>query len=311
MMETRLGFGCAKLTHHFSARAAISNLETAYDQGVTHFDVARSYGFGAAERILGQFASKKRDKVTIATKLGIWPANPMLKNLVLQNVLRRSSHWLRPRAVAHAAANLVSTSQFTVQSAERSLHTSLRELGTDYVDYLLLHEATVNDARQADIQAWLERTKSKGMVRAYGIGSYADQLLGEVAGLPTNYQVLQTDHSFPFASPLPAEAWPGRQLFFFSPFRYAEQVGAAFGQNPELKARVADLLDIDLDQHRQSLFLMQGKLFDWPNTTLFASSSDQRIKSTIAQWQGMEAPSQSLRERFGLAQTVLAAHLKR
>src|SRR3990172_8903850 len=67
-----LGFG--------SAGGAIDDLERlrllelAFDRGITHFDTARAYGMGNAERIVGRFISDKRDEVTVTTKLGIMPA---------------------------------------------------------------------------------------------------------------------------------------------------------------------------------------------------------------------------------------------
>lgn len=309
-MGTHIGFGCAKLTHHFSAKGGVNNLETAYSQGITHFDVARSYGFGGAERILGKFARNKRDKITITTKLGIRPAHPALKNLVVQNIMRSASQWLKPKTVRSAAANLISTTHFSIESAERSLQISLRELGTDYVDCLLLHEATVGQSQKEDIRGWLENAKSKGMIKAYGIGSYAQQLLEDIDDLPVAFRVLQTDNCFPFVNKLPDHVWRNRQLFFFSPYRYASEVRRVLSQNNDLKTKVATLLDIDIDHRWQSLFLMQGKLFHRPNTTLFTSSSNQKIGDTIAEWHRVDAASPSLKERFTLVQTMLAAQME-
>jgi aryl-alcohol dehydrogenase-like predicted oxidoreductase len=48
-------------------------LERAFALGITHFDVARAYGFGRAEGILGKFLRGRRDQVTVATKLGLQP----------------------------------------------------------------------------------------------------------------------------------------------------------------------------------------------------------------------------------------------
>jgi aryl-alcohol dehydrogenase-like predicted oxidoreductase len=48
-------------------------LEEAFAQGITRFDVARAYGLGRAEGILGEFLGSKRQQVTLATKFGIKP----------------------------------------------------------------------------------------------------------------------------------------------------------------------------------------------------------------------------------------------
>jgi aryl-alcohol dehydrogenase-like predicted oxidoreductase len=50
----------------------------------------------------------------------------------------------------HGAA-MVKAGIFTPEAAIRSLETSLRELGTDYVDIFLLHEGTLADASSAPL----------------------------------------------------------------------------------------------------------------------------------------------------------------
>src|ERR1044071_4193761 len=54
-----LGFGCAALP--IAHRRARSLLACAFEHGVRHFDVARKYGNGEAEKILGDFLRDKRD----------------------------------------------------------------------------------------------------------------------------------------------------------------------------------------------------------------------------------------------------------
>jgi len=76
---SRLGFGCVRLTHEQSEASAIRTLECALDFGMTHFDVARLYGMGNAERILGTFAASRRSRLTIATKVGLLPPASLAK----------------------------------------------------------------------------------------------------------------------------------------------------------------------------------------------------------------------------------------
>jgi aryl-alcohol dehydrogenase-like predicted oxidoreductase len=83
----QLGFGCSQLTTHPDRRDAIAMLEHALALGITHFDVARLYGFGRAEGIVGEFLRGKRNKVTITTSFGLQPPTGV------------TSHW---RAVALA-----------------------------------------------------------------------------------------------------------------------------------------------------------------------------------------------------------------
>ena len=67
-----LGFGCSAITSMGEAQA-LQVLATAFDVGVRHFDVARYYGYGESEGLLGRFLKSRRAQVTIATKVGIDP----------------------------------------------------------------------------------------------------------------------------------------------------------------------------------------------------------------------------------------------
>ena len=81
---TRLGFGCSSLMGAMGRRASLAILETAYDAGIRHFDVAPMYGYGEAESCLGEFLRHRND-VTVTTKYGIPPA----KNSSLISLARR------------------------------------------------------------------------------------------------------------------------------------------------------------------------------------------------------------------------------
>ena len=66
----RIGAGACR------TRQSLRAMGCAWDAGITLFDTARSYGFGDAEAVLGEFLRGKRDKAVIATKFGITPQNP-------------------------------------------------------------------------------------------------------------------------------------------------------------------------------------------------------------------------------------------
>ncbi len=67
---SKLGFGCGSLMARIKQKESVELLETAFEAGITHFDVARSYGYGEAEKAVGAFIADKRDQVTVTTKLG-------------------------------------------------------------------------------------------------------------------------------------------------------------------------------------------------------------------------------------------------
>ncbi len=67
-----LGLGCMNLSHAYgppvSAQQAERVLLTALDQGVTLFDTAALYGFGANETLVGQVMKPHRHRFTLASK---------------------------------------------------------------------------------------------------------------------------------------------------------------------------------------------------------------------------------------------------
>lgn len=52
---------------------SMAAIRRAHDSGVTHFDTAEMYGWGAGERLLGKALAPVREDVTIATKFGFTP----------------------------------------------------------------------------------------------------------------------------------------------------------------------------------------------------------------------------------------------
>ena len=63
-----LGFGCGSVMGRVGREESLRAMNVAWDAGITLFDTARSYGFGEAEAVLGEFLSGKREQAVIATK---------------------------------------------------------------------------------------------------------------------------------------------------------------------------------------------------------------------------------------------------
>lgn len=171
---TELGFGCSALLGRASRRESLLALNTAFDGGITFFDTARSYGYGASEGLLGSFfqsgGSSRRDKVILATKFGILPVARNWKQLV--KPVARAAVRLVPslREAAHRhAANQFNTNQFSVAALQSSFETSLRQLRTDYVDMLFLHDPPAGVLEQDDLFEALGRLLDEGKVRKLGV----------------------------------------------------------------------------------------------------------------------------------------------
>ena len=70
-----IGLGCMNICHAYGAPVSEQQAERvllgALDAGVTHFDTAALYGFGASETLVGKYLSKHRSRFTLASKCGM------------------------------------------------------------------------------------------------------------------------------------------------------------------------------------------------------------------------------------------------
>ncbi len=70
-----IGLGCMNICHAYGPPVPEAQAErlllAALDAGVTHFDTAALYGFGASETIVGKVLSKHRSRFTLASKCGM------------------------------------------------------------------------------------------------------------------------------------------------------------------------------------------------------------------------------------------------
>jgi len=73
---TAIGFGCMNLSHAYGPpqprEVAERVIRRALDLGVTHFDTAALYGFGANEQLIGDLLGKRPDHVIVASKCGLF-----------------------------------------------------------------------------------------------------------------------------------------------------------------------------------------------------------------------------------------------
>ena len=282
-----IGFGCVRLTSNYSERSAIRNLETAFEEGITHFDVARSYGYGLAEGILGKFLKGKGDRVTITSKFGIFPNNGLLKSLWMQNLARDMFHFSKKFAVGRVSRQLAGQAvakNFDLTAVQHSLETSLRALGTGHINYYLLHEGTVRDASREDLQAFLELQKQKGLIGAYGLGSFRKQWMPDFHKLPSAYTVLQTDNSYPFEAPdMQLISSQISQRFYFSPLRHLSKIQDVLKLSGIVGKDLSGFLPGKHDE-LLDLFLIHQYVSDPQGTFLFTSSKNDKIKDMVRRW---------------------------
>ena len=140
---SEVGLGAWQLGDHsgwksMTEKEAITLVHQALEAGVNFFDTAPNYGLGTSEIRLGKaFQGLDRSKIVVNTKFG------------------------------HTAEG---KTNYRADHIRTSLEGSLRRLGFDYVDSLIIHNPpfeTLNGNKNPHYEI-LERLKEEGKIRAYG-----------------------------------------------------------------------------------------------------------------------------------------------
>jgi aryl-alcohol dehydrogenase-like predicted oxidoreductase len=184
---SRLGFGTSRL-HHLFKRDRQHLLAAAADFGVRHFDTAPAYGDGVCEAELGKFIRGQRERFIIVTKYGI-PAALLAEAWPLLSFPLHSARAAARKVGFRSAALPPLTPTGLRASAERSL----RRLGTDYIDILLLHEPRQDriDSPEGVVDAFHKLQRS-GMIRAFGLAGGWDGISTVLSVAPALGMVIQT-----------------------------------------------------------------------------------------------------------------------
>jgi aryl-alcohol dehydrogenase-like predicted oxidoreductase len=177
--SSRLGFGCGSVMGRIGRAASLRAISAALEAGITHFDVARLYGYGEAEALLGEAVRGRRDRVVIASKFGLAPsrASRALRGLKpLAQKLVAAVPALRPLVRSAVGDAERGADRFSAAAAKASLDESLAALKTDYLDILFLHEGGAADFGD-ELLEFLDRQVAAGTIRAYGAASGIESVI--------------------------------------------------------------------------------------------------------------------------------------
>jgi len=154
---------------------ATSLVDTALDIGCNMFDTADAYSRGMSEEILGKAVEGRRDKVLLATKMGMTMGDG-------------------PNDVGTSRARIISCCE-----------ASLQRLGTDYIDLYQLHSFDAQTPIEETLYA-LDALTRAGKIRYFGVSNYSGWHLMKMLSLadklslpkPVTHQVYYalTDRDF-------------------------------------------------------------------------------------------------------------------
>jgi aryl-alcohol dehydrogenase-like predicted oxidoreductase len=167
-----LGLGCSRL-------GSFNNLASAADQraaliaalnaGVTVFDTANIYGQGDSERIIGRTFGRQRDNVFVITKLGKLFSTKMRLMRPLKPILKPLLAAAGRGSAVTAARQGNMAADFSPTRYASALDASLRRLGFDHVDALLLHSPDAAAIGASGVGPALQALVTSGRARMFGI----------------------------------------------------------------------------------------------------------------------------------------------
>ncbi len=279
-----LGFGCAGILRLPLARQRERLLRTVLEEGITHFDVARMYGAGAAEGILGACLQGRRDEVTIGTKFGLPCGVPSPRAMAKQAAMRWAVN-LHPALKKFLKGRSSGTGDrhfdYSVAEMKSSLTTSLAQLRTDHVDLFFLHEPRQADGVPGELAAQLQREQDQGRIGAYGLSAMVQDLAYFARKRP---ELLGTAVQFPMslASPSPHVPVPYNGLFHVLADSLP-QLAAFLARERDFARLWAERLDVDFTQRDQIalVLLAMGMAGNPAGMTLFFTSKPERVRRLV------------------------------
>jgi aryl-alcohol dehydrogenase-like predicted oxidoreductase len=177
-------FGTAALHHLRSSKDREALLFAAADHGFTHFDTAPLYGFGLAESSLAPLLAS-RPHITVTTKAGLYAPGSS----------EQTETGMLARKIAGKVVPSLSRAQadWSVERAGRSLISSLRRLGRERVDILLLHEPDRALIQTDEWLRWLESCRDQ--IGYFGISGAANRIAPFLAAGDPLGAIVQTADS--------------------------------------------------------------------------------------------------------------------
>jgi aryl-alcohol dehydrogenase-like predicted oxidoreductase len=152
LQVSKQGLGCMGMSAFYGSddeKESIATLERALELGVTFWDTAQMYGWGANEELLGRVLRGRRDQVVIASKFGVIP-DP-------EDRSRRRTDG-------------------SPDNVRRSLDAALHRLGTDHVDLYYQHRPDPHTPIEETVGALAEQIRA-GKLRYYGLSEASPDLV--------------------------------------------------------------------------------------------------------------------------------------
>jgi aryl-alcohol dehydrogenase-like predicted oxidoreductase len=152
LVVSRLALGTMNFGAGTEEAEAQRIVASALDHGINHIDTADTYAGGRSEEIVGRAIASNRNRWVLATKL----ANP---NAPGPNGRGLSRKWIM-----------------------EEVQTSLKRLGTDFIDILYLHKEDYETPLEETVRAIADLQRS-GAIRYFGVSNFKSWRIARIASL--------------------------------------------------------------------------------------------------------------------------------
>src|SRR5919107_1786746 len=252
-------------------------LRRALERGINYFDTADTYGSGKGERLLADAFGHVRDEVVISTKIGY----------DFYNHTARRGQQERPQ-------------DWSEEFIRFALEQSLERLGTDYIDFLQLHNTKMDAVEDDELFGLMKEFRNEGKIRAHGIalgpkiGWLEEGVRAmrerDVAGVHMIYNLLEQDPGRPL---IEAARETDTSLVVRVPHSSGMLEGhydenTTFAQNDHRRHRPKEWLTTGLKKVEQLAFLTDSGERTLGQAALKFVLASPEVASTLPNIYGME-----------------------